>query len=90
MKSDMDIETLKKYSYVISSGYRSRIVKALGEDYKTPTEISRDVGIRTNHISCSLAQLKQAEIVECINEDARKGRLYRLTEAGEEIARNMK
>ena len=30
-------------------------------------------------------KLKSKEIVECINEEARKGRLYRLTDTGKEV-----
>ena len=32
-----------------------------------------------------LKELKESGVAECINEEARKGRLYRLTELGEEI-----
>ena len=31
------------------------------------------------------SELKSKEIVECINEEARKGRLYRLTDTGKEV-----
>ena len=36
-----------------------------------------------------LKELKDAGIAECINEDVRKGRLYRLTDVGNEIAENL-
>ena len=45
----------------------------------------KDSGIRTNHISKVLSELKSKEIVECINEEARKGRLYRLTDTGKDV-----
>lgn len=38
--------------------------------------------IRTNHISKVLSELKNEELVVCINEEARKGRLYKLTDDG--------
>ncbi len=47
--------------------------------------LQKDSGIRTNHISKVLSELKSKEIVECINEEARKGRLYRLTDTGKEV-----
>ena len=37
----------------------------------------------------SLKELKEAEVVECINEEARKGRLYRLTDWGDKIAEKL-
>ena len=49
-----------------------------------------DLGIRTNHISKVLSELKSKEIVECINEEARKGRLYRLTDTGKEVLETIK
>ena len=71
--------------YVKRSQYRSKILKSLVDDAKMPSQIARDTGIVQNHISNSLRQLKEHELVECINPEVRKGRLYRLTENGEEI-----
>lgn len=81
----MDDETLKTYAYVNISSYRVKTVKALKDDVKTPTNIAADAGIRTNHISKVLKELKETGVAECINEDFRKGRLYRLTSLGEEM-----
>lgn len=88
-KKNMDDETLIKYSYVNISSYRAKTVKALENEVKIPSVIAKDAGIRPNHVSKVLRELKDAGVAECINEDARKGRLYRLTDAGEEIARYM-
>lgn len=81
----IDDETLIKLSYVNISSYRKKTVKTLKDEVKIPTQIAKDSGIRTNHISKVLSELKSKEIVECINEEARKGRLYRLTSIGDEI-----
>lgn len=54
-----------------------------------PTQIAENSGIRTNHISKVLGELKVHELVECINPEAKKGRLYRLTEKGEDIVGNL-
>lgn len=54
-----------------------------------PTQIAENSGIRTNHISKVLGELKAYELVECINPEAKKGRLYRLTEKGEDIVGNL-
>ena len=81
----MDDETLKTYAYVNISSYRVKTVKALQNDIKTPTKIAADTGIRTNHISKVLSELKESGVAECVNEEAKKGRLYRLTDLGKEI-----
>ncbi len=78
-------ELLKLTSYVQISKYREKTVKSIGEKVKIPTNIAKDSGIRTNHISKVLSELKGKDIVECINEEDRKGRLYRLTPTGKEV-----
>lgn len=82
----MDDEMLKKIAYVNISSYRNRTVKALKDEIRTPTEIARNTGINRSHMSNVLRELKNCEIVECVNEEVRKGRIYRLTSTGEEIA----
>lgn len=81
----MDDETLKTYAYVNISTYRVKTVKALKDEVKTPTQIANDAGIRTNHISKVLSELKESGVAECINPEVRKGRIYRLTSLGDEI-----
>ena len=53
-----------------------------------PTEIAERSNIKTNHVSKVLSELKSKELIELVNPEARKGRLYRLTDVGEEIANN--
>lgn len=90
MISDMDDETLRIFAYVNISSYRADVVKALADGkMDMPSGIAREMGIKTNNISKVLKELKATEVVECINEEARKGRLYRLTALGEEIARHL-
>ena len=48
--------------------------------------ISKECEIQSGHVSKLLKELKKQNIIECINEDAKKGRLYRLTDEGIKIA----
>ena len=82
-------EMLKEMSYVKISKYRTKVMKSLDGDVKIPTVIAKDSEIRPNHISKVLAELKAHELVECINPEVRKGRLYRLTNKGEKIINNI-
>ncbi len=86
---DLTDEMLTEISYVEISQYRKKVMKSLEGNVKIPTVIARDSGIRTNHISKVLGELKEHELVECINPEVRKGRLYRLTETGEEVVKNL-
>ncbi|MBI2129898.1 winged helix-turn-helix transcriptional regulator [Candidatus Woesearchaeota archaeon] len=69
-------------SLLKSSEYRLKIVQAIGNDTLTPSEIANKTKIRLNHVSMFLKELKDKNIVKCLNEGARKGRLYELTEVG--------
>lgn len=75
----MDDETLKAYGYVISSSYREKSVKSLSDGKKIPTDLAEDIGIRTNHVSKVLRELKECGVVVCENEEKRKNRKYKLT-----------
>ena len=79
-----------KVKYVNNSSYRVKVLKSLGDDVKMPKEIADDSGILPNHISNVLRQLKEKDIVECINPEVRKGRLYRLSEEGRDVLENIK
>ncbi len=64
-------------------------MKTLEGDVKIPSQIARDSDILQNHISSTLQQLREHELVECINPEVRKGRLYRLTDVGEDVVKNL-
>ena len=80
---------LKEISYVKISSYRLRVMKSLEEEVKMPSEIARDSDIRQNHISKVLSELKAHKLVECINPEVRKGRLYRHTDKGVDVVKNI-
>ena len=82
-------EMLKEISYVQISKYRTKVMKSLDDEVKIPSQIAKDSDILQNHISAVLKQLKEHELVECINPEVRKGRLYRLTEHGKDIVKNL-
>ena len=86
----MDDETLKLMGYVISSTYRTEVMKTLIEKPKIPSKIAADIGIKQNHISNVLNQLKEKGLIRLINPEAKKGRIYELTDIGLEIAKELK
>ena len=91
MKVDLDDEGLRKFAYVTISSYRIKTIRSLeGGRLEIPKGISKITGIRASHMSNVLSDLKKEGLVECLNENAHMGRLYRLTDVGEDIARNLK
>ena len=79
----------KEIEYVKRSKHRTMAMKSLMEDIKTPSEITRDTGKALANASAPLMQLRERGLVECINPEAAKGRLYRLTEKGEKVAEKL-
>lgn len=49
-----------------------------------PSEIAEEMNLRINQISAILSDLKKENIVVCINEEEKTGRLYQLTPEGKE------
>lgn len=78
-------EIFQLVGYVMASEYRTNILKSIGESIKIPSAIAEDIGLRTNHVSNVLKDLKENNLVVCLNEKARKGRLYKNTDLGLEI-----
>jgi len=86
---DLSDEMLKELAYLQISKNRTKVMKSLDGEAKIPSHIAKDTDILTNHISGILRQLKDHGLVECINPEVKKGRLYRLTEKGEEIVKEV-
>ena len=64
-------------------------MKSLDGDVKIPSEIANDTEIFQNHISNTLRQLKEHELIDCINPEVKKGRLYHHTDKGNLIVKNL-
>ena len=76
---------IKLSSYVNSSSHRSLVLNDINTSIKTPKTIATETGLRPNYVSKVLKDFKVEGIVVCINEEARKGKLYELTELGLKI-----
>ena len=85
----MDDNTLKTFAYINISSYRMKAVKTMQKGNETPTQIANHSDIRLSHISKVLKELKDCGVAECINEQDRVNRIYRLTPVGREIADNL-
>lgn len=64
---ELSDEMWKEVGFVISSGYRSKVMKSLDGETKIPTQIAKDTEILQNHISAMLKQLGEHGLVECTN-----------------------
>ena len=71
------------------SQYKLKVMKSLDGEVKIPSEIANDTEIFQNHISNTLRQLKEHKLIECINPEVKRGRLYWLTDKGERIIKKI-
>lgn len=79
----------KKVGYIQASKYLTKVMKSLNGETKIPSQIAKDTDILQNHMSATLKQLREHNLVECVNPEVRKGRLYRLTDLGEDIVEHL-
>ena len=85
----MEYEDLVKI--VNRSSYRVNVLKDLADgDVKMPRDIAIDCNILPNHISNVLTQLRNFGLLECVNPEYKKGRLYRLSDDGKTILKDLK
>lgn len=84
MSADADWDTL---GYITSSHYRETVLTQLATGPQTPSDIAAATDHKITHISRSLGELRDRGIVELlVSESRRKGRIYGLTEDGEQVA----
>ena len=77
---------IKGISLLKNSEYRKRILKSLVDvNYLTPSEISEKTKIRLNHVSNFLKDLRENKLAVCLNDEEKRGRLYKITKLGKKV-----
>lgn len=82
-------EELDTYGFVTSSARRRAVVKGLYNDPGTPKEIANRTEISLSHLSNILSELADEDVAVCVNPDRKRGRVYRLTELGNRVAKTL-
>ncbi|WP_299524148.1 MarR family transcriptional regulator [uncultured Methanobrevibacter sp.] len=85
-----DEHTWEIVGFIKVSPSRYKTIKTLNEDYKMPSEIAKETNLRPTQVSNALNDLKRKELVICLNENAKKGRLYKATKLGLKILEILK
>lgn len=79
---------IKGISIIKNSEYRKKILLSLVDvNYLTPSEISEKTKLRLNHVSNFLKDLRDNELIICLNDDEKRGRLYQITGLGKKVAK---
>ena len=78
--SQADVELVE---IIHSSSYRQRVLGALKEKSKTPTELAAECDLSISHTSRTLTELQDLGLVDLlVPEEQRKGRYYGITDSG--------
>ena len=70
------------FAYVKRSKNRQKVVKIIAKLRITPSEITETMNVRFSLVSRVLRELKDKDIVVCLNENEKTGKLYKLTRLG--------
>src|SRR5712691_2439809 len=71
------------FSFVVSSGYREKVLVSLAPKPKLPMQLAEETNLRIVHVSRALRELSDRGLVACLTPDVKaRGRLYGLTEIG--------
>lgn len=86
----LDNETyLNMISDIKSSKYRQKALQIFMKEgeVKTPSEMSKILGIGMSHTSKILNDLKNHELIICINENDKKNKKHKITKLGKIIGK---
>lgn len=82
----MDIE---KLGWLKASEYRKNILIAINGKRLTPKEIAGETEYYLSHVSNTLSDLEDKNLTECLTPSRNKGRIYVLTDEGQEMLREL-
>lgn len=72
--------------FVVSSRYRVLVLRRLAEGPASPSTIATNADVAISHVSRALSELSDRSLVELlVPEPRKKGRIYGLTDRGEEV-----
>lgn len=72
-------------SYVISSTLRFKLIIELNKEEKIPSKLSEILKVPISHISKTLSDLEEKDLVKCLTPSRRKGRFYSITPSGVKV-----
>ena len=78
----------KDYSFIVRSGHRRKVFESLNKP-KTPTQLSQELSIDLGYISNILISLMDRKLIQCLNPDEKRHRLYERNKKGEGLFRDI-
>lgn len=82
-------ENAEILGYVLASNYRKKVLIALKDKALTPMAISEKTGVYPTHVSTTLSELTEKNLVVCLTPQLKKGRLYEITKEGQKLLKHL-
>ena len=79
----------KDYSFIVRSEHRKRVFESLNKP-KTPTQLSQELSIDLGYMSNILISLLDRKLIQCLNPDEKRHRLYERNKKGNDLLAQMK
>ena len=79
----------KDYGFIVRSVHRKSVFDALDKP-KTPTQLAREHNINLGYISNILISLIERKLIDCLNPDEKRHRLYERNKKGNDLLDQMK
>lgn len=80
----MKEKEVKLYSWIVRGSQREKILIVMNKPM-TPTQIKKETKLALNNVSDVLRSFVNEGIARCLNEKEKLGRIYILTDKGNEI-----
>jgi len=78
----------KDYSFVVRSKHRKSVFEVLDKP-KTPTQLAKELEINLGYISNILISLLDRKLINCLNPDEKRHRLYEMSKKGKNLFESM-
>lgn len=72
------------YSFIIRSEHRKKVFENLDKP-KTPTQLAKELNIDLGYISNIIISLIERNLIECLNPQEKRHRLYVRNKVGEKL-----
>lgn len=76
-------------SFVVRAKNRNTVFKSLMEP-KTPTQLSKELGMNLGFVSNILIELKERKLIECLSPNEKRHRFYRITKKGKDLLKKIR
>lgn len=78
-------ENMNTVSFVMAGEARFKILLELNKTTKTPSQLKELLKVQMSHVSRTLKELQEENLIECKTPFRRKSKLFTITSQGKEI-----